>query len=183
MRLTDFINKDAVCIDLKSNDKTAVLYELVDILRKSGGYQPVHKAQLFYELVDILRKSGGIKNGNSNKEKLFNILYEREKLGSTGIASGAAIPHGKSDMVKSITIAIGISPNGVDFDSIDGQKTYIFALLIAPPSSAAPHLRALARIARLFENKTFRHALINAKSPEDIIKLIVTEEKNSLRGQ
>ncbi|MBU0479320.1 PTS sugar transporter subunit IIA [bacterium] len=153
MRLTDFINEDAVCIDLKSNDKTAVLYELVDILLKSGG----------------------IKNGN--REKLFNILCEREKLGSTGIATGAAIPHGKSDLVKSITIAIGISPNGVDFDSIDGQKTCIFALLIAPPSSAAPHLRALARIAHLFKNKTFRHVLINAKSPEDVIRLIATEEK------
>ncbi|MCK4401212.1 PTS sugar transporter subunit IIA [bacterium] len=161
MRLTDFINKDAVCIDLKSNDKTAVLYELVDILLKSGG----------------------IKNGNSNKEKLFNILCEREKLGSTGITNGAAIPHGKSDMVKRITIAIGISPNGVDFDSIDGGKTCIFALLIAPSSSAAPHLRALARIARLFKNKIFRHVLINTKSPEDVIKLIATEEKNSLRDQ
>ena len=153
MRLTDFINKDAVCIDLKSNDKTAVLYELVDIFLKSGG----------------------IKNGN--RKKLFNILCEREKLGSTGITNGAAIPHGKSDLVKSITIAIGISPNGVDFDSIDREKTYIFALLIAPPSSAAPHLRALARIARLFKNKTFRHVLINAKSPEDVIRLIATEEK------
>lgn len=155
MRLTDFIDKDAVCIYLKSNDKTAVLYELVDILLKSGG----------------------IKNGNSNRKKLFNILCEREKLGSTGIANGAAIPHGKSDLVKSITIAIGISPNGVDFDSIDGQKTYIFALLIAPPGSAAPHLRALARIACLFKNKTFKYVLINAKSPEDVIRLIATEEK------
>jgi len=153
VRLTDFINKGAVCIDLKSNDKTAVLYELVDILLKSGGIK------------------------NSNREKLFNILCEREKLGSTGIASGAAIPHGKSDLVKSITITIGISPNGVDFDSIDGQKTCIFALLIAPPSSAAPHLRALARIARLLKNKTFRHVLINAKSSEDVIRLIATEEK------
>ncbi len=159
MRLTDFINKDAVCIDLKSNDKTAVLYELVDILLKSGGIK------------------------NSNRENLFNILCEREKLGSTGIANGAAIPHGKSDLVKSITIAIGISSNGVDFDSVDGQKTYIFALLIAPPSSAAPHLRALARIARLLKNKTFRHVLINTKSSEDVIKLITTEEKNSLRDK
>ena len=159
MRLTDFINKDAVCIDLKSSDKTAVLYELVDILMKSGG----------------------IKKGN--REKLFNILCKREKLGSTGIANGAAIPHGKSDLVKNITIAIGISHNGVDFDSVDGQKTCIFALLIAPPSSTAPHLRALARIARLLKNKTFRHVLINTKSPEDAIKLIATEEKNSFREQ
>lgn len=158
MRLTDFINKDAVCIDLKSNDKTAVLYELVDILLKSGGIK------------------------NSNREKLFNILCKREKLGSTGIANGAAIPHGKSDLVKSISMAIGISPNGVGFDSIDGKKTYIFALLIAPPSFAAPHLRALARIARLFKNKTFRHVLINAKSSEDVIRLIATEEKTLLEA-
>ena len=159
MKLTDFINKDAVCIDLKSKDKTDVLYKLVDILLKSGEIK------------------------NSNRDELFNILYEREKLGSTGIANGAAIPHGKSDLVKSITIAIGISPDGVDFDSLDGQKTCIFALLIAPPNSAAPHLRALAKISRLFKNKAFKQALINAESPEDVLRLIVAEEKNSLRDQ
>ena len=153
MKITDFINKDAICVDLKAKDKTDVLYKLVDILLKSREIK------------------------NSNRDELFNILYEREKLGSTGIANGAAIPHGKSDLVKSITIAIGISPNGVDFGSIDGQKTCIFALLIAPPSSEAPHLRALARIARLLKNKTFRHVLINAKSPEDVIRLIAIEEK------
>ena len=155
MRLTDFINKDAVCMDLKSNDKTAVLYELVDILLRSGE----------------------IKDGNNNREELFNILYEREKLGSTGIGNGVAIPHGKSDLVKNITIAIGISRRGIDFNSIDGQKAGIFSLLIAPPSSTAPHLRALARISRIFKNKTFRHVLINAKSSEDIISLIATEER------
>ncbi len=155
MKLTDFINKDAVCVDLKSKGKTDVLYKLVDILLKSGE----------------------IKNVNSNRDKLFNILYEREKLGSTGIANGAAIPHGKSDLVKSISIAIGISPNGIDFDSLDGQKTHIFVLLIAPPNSAAPHLRALAKISRILKNKAFKQALIDAKSPEDVVKLVATEEK------
>ena len=158
MRLTDFINRDAVCVDLKSNDKTTALYELIDILLKSGE----------------------IKNGDSNRKKLFNILSEREKLGSTGIGNGVAIPHGKSDLAKNITIAVGISRKGIDFDSIDREKTYIFAFLIAPPSSAAPHLRALARISRIFKNKTFGHVLIDAKSPEDVISLIAAEEENSL---
>jgi len=155
MRLIDFINKGAICMDLKSNDKTAMLYELVDILLESGE----------------------IKNDNGNREKLFNILYKREKLGSTGIGNGVAIPHGKSDLVKNITIAIGISRKGIDFNAIDGEKTRIFSLLIAPPSSEAPHLRALARISRIFKNKTFRHVLMNAKSSEDIMSLIATEEE------
>ena len=159
MKLTDFINKDAVCIDLKSKDKTDALYKLVDILLKSEEIN------------------------NSNRDELFNILYEREKLGSTGVTNGAAIPHGKSDLVKGITVAIGIFPDGIDFDSLDGQKTCIFALLIAPSNFEVPHLRVLAKISRLFGNKTFKQALINAKSPEDVIKLIATEEKNFLRDQ
>lgn len=154
MKLTDFIHKDAVCINLKSNDKINVLYELVDILIKSGEIN------------------------SSNREKIFNILLKREKLGSTSTGNGVAIPHGKSNLVKSVIIAIGLSPNGVDFNSIDGKKTYVFFLLIVPLSSVAPHLKVLVRVTRLIKNKIFWDALINAKSPEDVITLIATEEKN-----
>lgn len=154
MKLTDFIHKDAVCINLKSNDKINVLYELVDILIKSGEIN------------------------SSNREKIFNILLKREELGSTSIGNGVAIPHGKSNLVKSVIIAIGLSPNGVDFNSIDGKKTYVFFLLIVPLSSVAPHLKVLVRVSRLIKNKIFWDALINAKSPEDVITLIATEEKN-----
>ncbi len=153
MKITDFINKDAICVDLKAKDKTDVLYKLVDILLKSREIK------------------------NSNRDELFNILYEREKLGSTGIANGAAIPHGKSDLVKSITIAIGISPDGIDFDSLDGQKTCIFVLLIAPPNFEVPHLRTLAKISCLLKSKAFKQALINTESPEDVLRLIAKEEK------
>ena len=154
MKLTDFINKDAVCINLKSNDKISVLYELVDILIKSGEIN------------------------SSNREEIFNILLKREKLGSTSIDNGVAIPHGKSNLVKSIVIAIGLSRDGIDYNSIDGKKTYVFFLLIVPLSSVAPHLKVLVRVSRLLKNKTFWDALINAKSPEDVIKLITAEEKN-----
>lgn len=154
MKLTDFIHKDAVCINLKSNDKINVLYELVDILIKSGEIN------------------------SSNREKIFNILLKREKLGSTSTGNGVAIPHGKSNLVKSVIIAIGLSRNGIDFNSIDGKKTHVFFLLIVPLSSVAPHLKVLVRVTRLIKNKIFWDALINAKSPEDVITLIATEEKN-----
>ena len=154
MKLTDFIHKDAVCINLKSNDKISVLYELVDILIRSGEIN------------------------SSNREKIFNILLKREKLGSTSIGNGVAILHGRYHLVKRIIIAIGLSRNGIDFNSIDGKKTYIFFLLIVPLSSVAPHLKVLVRVSRLVKNKTFWDALINAKSQEDVITLIAAEERN-----
>jgi len=154
MKLTDFIHKDAVCINLKSNDKVSMLYELIDILIKSGEIN------------------------SSNRGKIFNILLKREGLGSTSIGNGVAIPHGKSNLVKSVIIAIGLSHNGIYFNSIDDKKTHIFFLLIVPLSSVAPHLKVLVRISRLLKNKILWDALINAKSPEDVITLIATEEKN-----
>ena len=155
MRLIDFINKDAVCIDLKSNDKTAVLYELVDILLKSGG----------------------IKNGNSNRKKLFNILCEREKLGSTGIQDGVAIPHGKVPGITDIIVACGLKKSGIDFESHDGKPSKIFFVLLAPESAAGTHLKILARLSKLLKDEVFRNKMLQSDTPEDLYKTIMDEDR------
>ena len=102
---------------------------------------------------------------------------EREKLGSTGIGQGVAIPHGKSDSVESLVAALGVSKRGVDFESLDGEPVNLIFLLVAPPDSAGQHLKALARISRLLKDKFFRQALREAKSLEEIQRIIKEEDE------
>ena len=150
MKIMDFLNEKAICASLKSQDKGGVIRELVDLLFKAGEIK--------------------------NKEELINTLLARESLGSTGIGQGIGIPHGKSDKVKELVAAFGLSQKGVNFDSLDGESVYIFFLLVAPEESAGPHLKALARISRLLKDKYFRNLLKEAKGEKEIIKIIKDED-------
>src|SRR5581483_8411841 len=105
------------------------------------------------------------------------VLLEREKLGSTGIGQGIAIPHAKSEQANDVAAAFGLSRRGVQFDSLDGEPVYIFFVLVAPPNAAALHLKALARISRLLKDKFFRQALRDVKAPADILKIIKDEDQ------
>lgn len=150
MKIMDFLNPDAVTANLKSTTKKEAIKELVDLLVKSG---------------DI-----------KNKEEMVKVLLARETLGSTGIGQGIGIPHGKSPNVKKLTAAFGLSKQGVDFESLDGEPTQIFFLLVAPEESAGPHLKGLARISRLLKDKYVRDALINAENEKEIVKVIKSED-------
>ncbi len=150
MKIMDFLNEKAISADLKSNTKEGVIKELIGLLAE---------AQVI-----------------KDKEQLIKILLEREALGSTGIGQGVAIPHGKSDTVKQLVAAFGLCPNGVNFDSLDGEPVYIFFLLVAPEDSAGPHLKALARISRLLKDKYFRDTLRAAKDEKMILKIIKQED-------
>ena len=149
----DFLNKKAVTVNLKSKDKEGVIRELVGLVVKTGEIRP------------------------ANKESLVKLLLERELLGSTGIGQGIGIPHGKSPNIKSLIGACGISKEGVDFDSLDGEPAYIFFLLLAPQDTAGPHLKALARISRLLKDKYFRDILKNAKTEKELISTIIREDQ------
>lgn len=151
MKIMDFLNEKAVSANLKAQDKDGVLRELVDLLYKAGAIK--------------------------DKEELINTLMARESLGSTGIGQGIGIPHGKSNKVKDLVAAFGISRKGVNFVSLDGEPVYIFFLLVAPEESAGPHLKALARISRLLKDKYFRDCLREAKEEKDIIKVIKEEDE------
>ena len=150
MKILDFLDKEAISTDLKSEDKEGVISELVDMLAQVGKVK--------------------------NKKKMVRILLERESLGSTGIGQNIAIPHGKSPDIKEMTAALGISKRGVNFDALDGEPVYIFFLLLAPANSAGPHLKALARISRLLKDKYFRDSLRNATDKQTVIKIIKQED-------
>jgi len=153
MKIMDFLSKKAVTADLKAKKKKEVIAELLDLLIKAGEIKP------------------------KERDLLIKTLMERESLGSTGIGQGIGIPHGKSPNVDNLVAAFGLSKEGIDFESLDGEPTYIFFLLIAPEDSAGPHLKALARISRILRDKFFREMLRNAKDEKDIIRIISDEDQ------
>jgi len=154
MRVLDFLNPKAVSPDLKATDKTGIIKELLDLLIKAGAVK------------------------TANKEDIFKTLMEREDLGSTGIGQNIGIPHAKTDLVKKLTAAFGISKKGVNFDSLDGGPAHIFFLLLAPEAAAGPHLKGLARISKLLKDKFFRDELIAASDTKAILKIIEKEDSS-----
>jgi len=126
------------------------------------------KDAVFTELLDLLVTAGRV----TDRERALNALLERESQGSTGLESGVAVPHAKTDAVSKLTLAVGTAPEGIPFDSLDGEPSRIFFLMLAPPDQAGPHIEALAEIARLAKSPAFLKALINAASPSDLIELL-----------
>ncbi len=151
------------------------IYELVDKKAVSVSLQSVDKKNVIIELVDMLEKSGSVKK--KEKNEILKKIQERENLGSTGIGKGVAIPHAKCACVKKLVASFGISQTGIDFKSLDGEKTHIFFLLIAPGDNPGPHLKALAKISRLLDDKFIRERFLSSKNPQEILKIIKEEEQ------
>jgi PTS system nitrogen regulatory IIA component len=107
---------------------------------------------------------------------MVDVLLDREKLGSTGIGDGIAIPHGKLKGLESLVISFGRSRGGIDFESIDGKPVHIFFLLMAPESSTGQHLKALAKISRMLKDPEFRSDLMSAKNTEEIYRKIAEKD-------
>jgi len=131
------------------------------------------KTEVLSSLVDLLYENNKIKN----KDKVLQILLERERLGSTGIGAGIAIPHGKYNDIETLVAAFGRSKKGVDFEAEDKKPVFLFFLFLAPENAAALHLRILARISRLLKRDSFREKLIQAEDAQDIMKIISKEEE------
>ncbi|MBI5872626.1 MAG: PTS sugar transporter subunit IIA [Candidatus Omnitrophica bacterium] len=156
MKIMDFLTEDAATVDLKSVNKNDAIKELVDLLIGAG---------------EVDKK---------DKAKVVELLMAREALGSTAIGHNVGIPHAKTDCVKDLIGAFGLSKKGVDFDSLDGEPVYIFFLLLAPQDSAGPHLKALARISRLIKDKYFRDILRQSKDKKDVVRIIEAEDEKKL---
>ncbi|MBI3322484.1 MAG: PTS sugar transporter subunit IIA [Candidatus Omnitrophica bacterium] len=156
MKIMDFLRDRAISVNLEAKDKEGVIRELVRLLVKAGEIKP------------------------ADEEKIVPILLARESLGSTGIGQGVGIPHGKSNVVRQLVGAFGISRRGVNFESLDGESAHIFFLLVAPEDSAGPHLKALARISRLLKDRYFREGLKEAKEEKQVVKIIQQEDQKSL---
>ena len=151
MKIMDFLAADAIIVDLKASDKKGAITELVNALADAKKIK--------------------------KPEEVTAVIMEREKLGSTGIGQGVAIPHGKTDIVPQQIGALGISQKGIEFNSLDGEPVNLVFLLCGPVDIAGQHLKALARISRLFKDKFFRSALRNAKNADEIVQIISKEDE------
>jgi PTS system nitrogen regulatory IIA component len=150
MKIMDILVKDAVLLDVGSDQKQETLRELSQALAAA---EP-----------------------RLDADRLLDVLLERERLQSTGIGDGVAIPHGKVPGLERLVASFARSREGVDFDSIDGQKTHLFFLLVVPEHAGGMHLKALARISRFFRDAAFRKALEEAESREDVFRAIKEED-------
>ncbi|MHC4121218.1 MAG: PTS sugar transporter subunit IIA [Planctomycetota bacterium] len=149
MALIDMVAENIVKVPLESKDKPDVLRELVQILKDAG------------EIDDF--------------DTVLSAVQEREDKGSTGLEKSIAVPHAKSAAVSSLKLAIGISPEGIDFDALDKQPSKLFFLLVAAPDLSGPHVEALAEIAKLSRSNAFCRALVNADSAAEVVELLKGE--------
>jgi PTS system nitrogen regulatory IIA component len=150
MRVIDFLQPDCIVANLAATTKGGVLAEL-----------SAHLAQCV----------PGVEAG-----ALRQVLEERELLASTAIGDGIAIPHGKLDSVGHLVGALGRAVGGIEFDSIDGKPTHLVFMLVAPTSSTGVHLKALARLSRLFRDADFRSRLLAAPSSGAMYQVIAEED-------
>jgi len=107
---------------------------------------------------------------------MLRVLLEREKLGSTGIGDGIAIPHGKLAGLDEILVAFGRSKEGIAFDALDGKPVHLFFLLMAPENSAGQHLKALAKISRMLKEGAFRRKLLEARTHDELVRIITEKD-------
>jgi nitrogen PTS system EIIA component len=150
MKISEILTPESVLADLRGQSKPEILRELASCLAKG-------RREL-------------------NLDEVTAVLNERERLGSTAIGDGIAIPHGKVRGVRQIIGTFGRKLKGVDFDSLDGNPTQLFFLLVAPEDSASLHLKALARVSRLFRDNSFRERLVAAPDATEIYRLILEED-------
>lgn len=151
VKLSSLLKEKYIDLDLKESDKKKILAELVGLLAQSK------------QLKD--------------KNSFLKQILKREKLGSTGIGNGVAIPHGKSDKVKDFVIAFARNNRGVDFGALDGEKTYIFFILASPEDNVGSHLKILADIAYLVKDKFIVERLKQARDKKEVLRIIANYEK------
>ena len=151
MKITDFLTAQTVIPTLASRDKNAALQEMAE------GLVSYHR-QL-------------------DKQKVLAVLLDREKISTTAIGEGVAVPHGKLPGVDRVMGMFARSPEGVDFASLDGGPTHLFFVLIAPENAAADHLKALARISRLLKDEAFRRRLMEGQTGQELFNIIAEEDE------
>ena len=151
MKILDVLTKDAIMPHLTARDKKGVLEQLVAPLAART---------------------------KTTAKDLVRVLMERERLGSTGIGGGIGIPHGKLKDLDNLVLGVGLSRQGVDFESLDRRPTHIFFLLITPENSTGLHLKLLARISRILKNETFKEKLMAADDAEDVLAAIATQDED-----
>ena len=152
MKITDLLNENAIQLNGVANSKQEVIDKLIDLMQNNGNI--------------------------NNKEEYRNVVMKREEEGTTGIGEGIAIPHGKSDAVSRPGLSAMVVPNGVEFNSLDGQPAKLLFLIAAPNSRDNIHLEVLSRLSALLMDTEFRAALLNAKTPNEFLACIDRAESS-----
>jgi PTS system nitrogen regulatory IIA component len=151
MKIMDYLSEERVIPDLQGADKPSILKELSGVLVKPCQVNSV--------------------------EELLRVLLEREKLGSTGVGEGIAIPHGRLKKLRKFFVCFGRSLKGVDFDSIDGKPSQLFFLVMAPENSAVDNLKLLSRIVTLLKESSFKKRLMDAHSQKELYEILSAEDE------
>lgn len=153
MSIKDIITLDCIEVNLKAKNKSEVIDEMIELLYNAGKL--------------------------NSKEKYKKAILEREDKSSTGMEDGVAIPHGKTNAVKIPTIAIGISKDGIDYNSLDGKPSKIFFMIAAPENSDDTHIELLSKITTVVLEEELRSAIINAKTKEEIMNILISNIKEN----
>jgi len=152
MKVSEYLNEDNVLLNVEAKDK----YDLID------------------KLIEVASKSGKI----LDKEKVRQAVYEREKILSTGVGKGFAVPHGKTDAVNDIVLAFAITKEPLDYEALDNQPVRLVMLMVGKDSLVSSHIKLLSRISRLMNNDEFRENLLNAKTKNEVLEIFRKEEAN-----
>jgi len=151
MKLTDILTISRIDLNIEAGDKDGVIERLVDLVVNTV-------------------------NG-TDRDTIIKAVRAREQLMSTGVGNSVAIPHGKTNAVKSLVAAFGRCSEPIDYDALDGKPVILVFLLVGPEDAAGPHIKALSRISRLLSYEEFRQRLINAHSADEVLAAITSEEE------
>jgi PTS system fructose-specific IIC component len=151
MRISNLLSEETITVKLNNTNKPDLIKELLSLAMKTGNIE--------------------------DEEMAYKAVIDRENLMSTGLENGVAIPHAKSKCIKGLTMALGVSKEGIDFQSADGKLSHLFFFLLAPEAAAGPNIQVLAQIASLTNNLSFRETLIEATSSQDVLDIIRKAEE------
>jgi len=152
MKISDILSSEVIEVNLDVADKDDSIRKIIEVSARSG------------KILDI--------------NKVTDTIFERERLVSTGVGKGFAIPHGKTDAIENIVASFIITKNPIDFDSIDGEPVRFIFLLIGKETLLNTHIKLLSRISRLMNKEEFRDKLLDAKTKEEVLNIFREEEKN-----
>jgi len=154
MRVSEILSKDFIIADLNSTDKESAINELIDLFINDPRVDDI--------------------------EKVRQAVLDREKIMSTGVGKGFAIPHGKTDSVKEIIAAFGRKKDGIEYDALDGNPVNLIFLLVGRDTMISAHIKLLSRVSRMMNKDDFRLRLLNAETSEEIMNVFLEEEKSYL---
>jgi len=152
MKVFELLNPKCILTNFKSANKDEVINELVDLLDGDD------------RVIDL--------------EEVRKCIFDREKIMSTGVGKGFAIPHGKTNSITDILAAFGRSEKPIDYSSLDGEPVQLVFLLVGKDNLVGKHIKLLSRISRLMNNEEFRKKFIEAESREAILKIFEEEEQS-----